>query len=76
MKSFLETNEAPSKNRGDRKTAKFEGKQTAVQEFINSFKSIESHYCRFSSRRCYLPSDLSIEKMFKMYNNQCSPEDK
>lgn len=77
MKSFLRTGEAPSEKRGgDRKTAKFEGKQSAVKKFINSFKSIESHYCRSSSRRHYLSSDLSIEKMSKMYNDQCSPEEK
>lgn len=77
MKLFLRTGEAPSEKRGgDRKTAKFEGKQIAVQRFINSFKSIESHYCRSSSRRNYLSSDLSIEKMSKMYNNQCSPEER
>lgn len=77
MKSFLRTGEAPSEKRGgDRKTAKFEGKQAAVQKFINTFNSIESHYCRSSSRRRYLPSDLSIEKMCKMYNSQCSPEER
>lgn len=77
MKSFLRTGEGPSEKRGgDRKTAKFEGKQAAVQRFINSFKSIESHYCRSSSHRHYLPSDLSIAKMYKMYNDQCATEER
>ncbi|CAH1105840.1 unnamed protein product [Psylliodes chrysocephalus] len=69
------TGETPLEKRGgDRKTAKFKGKQDGVQKFNNTFKSIESHYIRSSSRRHYLTFDLSIEKMCKMYNDQYSLE--
>lgn len=77
MKSFTNTGQAPTENRGgDRKTPKYEDKQAAVQRFINSFKCIESHYCRSSTKRLYLPSDLSIQKMHSMYDQQACPEEK
>lgn len=36
--------------------------------FINSLKASESHYNRKKSRRLYLPSELNISKLCKMYN--------
>ncbi|KAG5866611.1 hypothetical protein JTB14_035088 [Gonioctena quinquepunctata] len=66
MKNFATTGQAPVEQRGgDRKTPKFENKKLAVQNFINKFKGIESHYCRSTTRRLYLSSDLSIQKCTK-----------
>lgn len=31
-------------------------------------KCVESHYCRSKSQRVYLPAELNISKLFKMYN--------
>lgn len=42
-----------------------------MQKFIESFKVVESHYCRSTStERKYLPSDLNIKKMWRMYLKQ------
>lgn len=38
-----------------------------VKNHIDSFPAYESHYCRASSSKKYLPSDLSISKMYRMY---------
>ncbi len=52
---------------GDRLSAKFEAKVSAVIAFICSFQACESHYARNKSNRVYLPSDLNITKIWKMY---------
>ncbi|KAF2878933.1 hypothetical protein ILUMI_27237 [Ignelater luminosus] len=36
-----------------------------VKDHIESFPTMESHYCRKSSKRLYLNSDLSISKIFE-----------
>lgn len=38
--------------------------------FVKQFKAIESHYCRGQSLRVYLSSELSIAKMWRMYEQQ------
>lgn len=38
--------------------------------FINSFKCVESHYCRGNSSRKYLPSELNVQKMWRMYSSK------
>ncbi|XP_071480067.1 uncharacterized protein [Diadema antillarum] len=38
-----------------------------IRSHIKSFKVIDSHYCRSSSSRQYLPTELSISKMYNMY---------
>lgn len=45
-------------------------KQT-VRDHINSFETIESHYCRQKSSRKYLPPTLNIAKMFTLYLEYC-----
>jgi len=42
-----------------------------IRKHIASFKTVESHYCREKTERQYLPSELSITRMFKMYKEQC-----
>lgn len=59
----------PKENRGgDRKSHKSLAKRDKVMTYIKSFTIIESHYCRGKSTRQYLPSDLSVKKMWRFYN--------
>ncbi|CAG9834657.1 unnamed protein product [Diabrotica balteata] len=54
---------------GDRKSSKNISKKMAVMKFIESFTAQEPHYCRSkTSVRLYLPSELNIKSMWKMYN--------
>ncbi|CAH4034882.1 unnamed protein product [Pieris brassicae] len=71
-KRFVESGGEPVKERrgGSHKSKKFAAKKNAVMLFINMFYVDEPHYCRGHSERRYLPAELSINKMRKMYNNQ------
>ncbi|KAJ8939776.1 hypothetical protein NQ318_023351 [Aromia moschata] len=73
MKRF-QMGKIPQENRGgDRVKGKNEAKKNAIANFIQSIKSVESHYCRSSvSARTYLPCDLNIKRLAKMYNNSIS----
>ncbi|KAJ8934545.1 hypothetical protein NQ314_013286 [Rhamnusium bicolor] len=42
-----------------------------VKAHIESFPTMESHYCRKSSKRLYLDPNLSISKMYQLYVEQC-----
>lgn len=44
----------------------------SVRSHINSFETIESHYCRKSTERKYLPSSLNISKMYTFYQEFCT----
>ena len=48
-------------------------KQT-IRDHINSFETIESHYCRKNNSRVYLPPTLSISKMFSLYQEFCEEQ--
>lgn len=68
---FKETGGLVKENRGgDHTSHKNVHKLQQVKAFINSFKSIESHYCRSSTERKYLDSALNIKKMWRMFNEQ------
>lgn len=70
-KRHLSTGAAPKECcGGDRKASKFFAKKSAVIAFIKKFKCIEVHYCRGKTKRQYLPSELSINKMYAMYSAQ------
>jgi hypothetical protein len=56
------------KRGGDRKTSKFANRINSIIKFVRRFPSIEAHYCRSKTKRQYLSSNLSINKMSKMYN--------
>lgn len=75
-KNFLARGELPTERRGgDRRSHKNLHKKQAVMQFIESFKCIESHYCRSStSTRKYVASDLNIKKMWRMYQANHSDE--
>ncbi|KAJ4433057.1 hypothetical protein ANN_15314 [Periplaneta americana] len=56
------------KRGGDHKVGKFEARRKEVVKFISKLKGTESHYNRSKSQRLYLSSDLSVNKLFKMYS--------
>lgn len=74
-KKFLETGTESVESRGgDRKSVLFTEKKTAVKNFIQSIPVLESHYCRGKNiQRQYLSSDLSIKRLWNMYQNNCDP---
>lgn len=47
----------------------FVPKKQCIMNFINSLKCSESHYCRGKSSRQYLPSELNIKTLWKMYSS-------
>lgn len=49
-------------------------KRQSVKRFIENLKCTETHYCRGKSCRQYLPSELSIAKLLKMYNTSTDPD--
>lgn len=52
---------------GDHKQKKYGPKRQSVIDFISSFKANESHYGRNNSTKVYLPSELNVKKMWRMY---------
>lgn len=56
------------KRGGDHTSAKNILKLREVKKFIESFQCLESHYCRSTVMRKYLPSTLNIRKMWRMFN--------
>lgn len=47
-----------------------------VRDHIRSFPKIESHYCRSSSKKEFVDSRLSIQKMYEMYEQNCEENNK
>lgn len=69
VKKHLETGQAPKENRGgDTRSKSFSSKRDAVKTFIAKYKPVESHYSRNKSQRHYLPSHLTVRKMWRAYN--------
>lgn len=48
-----------------------ESQKNIVRQHISSFETVDSHYCRKSTSRRYLPSTLNISKMYTMYEEFC-----
>nr|CAH7764946.1 unnamed protein product [Callosobruchus chinensis] len=69
-KNFYATGQLPCKRRGgDRKSIEYAPKKESVMNFLNKLKCVESHYCRSAvSSRMYLPSELNIRKLHRMYD--------
>lgn len=59
---------------GDRVSVRNEGKKVSVMNFINTLKCSEPHYCATRTGRRYLPPELSIRKLSKMYNSTVHPD--
>ncbi|CAG9793056.1 unnamed protein product [Diatraea saccharalis] len=62
------------KRGGDHVSMKSAHKKEAVMKFINSIPCQEPHYCRGHTKRYYLASELSINKLWKQYNLQATPD--
>lgn len=62
--------------RGGRMSDEVKSRDSIVREsinvHINRFPKVESHYCRASSTKQYLHSDLSVSKMHAMYAQEYS----
>jgi len=43
----------------------------AVKAHISKFQTVPSHYCSHSSSKQYLPQNLSLSEMYRMYVNEC-----
>ena len=48
-----------------------EAVRESVRQHINSFSPVPSHWCRKRSEKLYLPSDLNISRMYKLYLEDC-----
>lgn len=71
----LATGQSPKEKRGgDRRTKIYSDRRDAVTTFISKLKPVESHYSREKSTRHYLPSDCSIKKLWRLYNNEIVPD--
>lgn len=46
-----------------------------VKKHIDSFPRIESHYCRKDSKKLYLPPDLNITELYRLYLTEYCPKD-
>jgi len=42
-----------------------------VRNHINKFPTVESHYCRKSSEKQYLPQGLNLSEMYRLYVQEC-----
>lgn len=66
----------PKENRGgDTRSKLYKQKLSAVKKFITSIPAVENHYCRSKTAvRVYLSSDLSIRKLWRLYESQVTDE--
>jgi hypothetical protein len=46
-----------------------------ARQHILSFPRVPSHYCRKSTSKEYLPSDLNLPKMYSLYQDACRKEE-
>lgn len=67
------TNTAAPDNRGKLPSSKRLPKANPdfAREHIKSFPKVESHYCRATTSREYLESNLSVGKMYHLYKEKC-----
>lgn len=53
---------------GDHVSMKFNEKRESIIRFVSSLTCSDVHYCRSKSGRKYLPAELNIATLHKMYN--------
>lgn len=71
IRKHFETGECPSEKRGgNHRSHKFVEKRNGIKNFIQSLNCSEPHYCRGSAIRNYLPAELNIYKLCKMYKER------
>ncbi|XP_070182460.1 uncharacterized protein [Littorina saxatilis] len=51
-----------------------EATRQRVKDHIQSFPTVESHYCRKNTGRLYLDSKLNVNQMYNMYETECEKE--
>ncbi|QQP40799.1 Uncharacterized protein FKW44_014967 [Caligus rogercresseyi] len=51
-----------------------EKRKNLIRNHINSFPTIESHYCRKDTTRQYLGENLNTSKMYDLYVSKCNNE--
>lgn len=51
-----------------------EDMKRSVCDHVKAFDLVESHYIRKNSKKLYLPGDLTISKMFKIYQEWFDPD--
>lgn len=44
-------------------------------KFLNNLKCSETHYCASRTGRRYLPAELNIRKLWRMYSSETEQED-
>lgn len=67
-----ETNTPKPDERGIKSISKInDADKTFVKNHINSFPRVSSHYCRAKTSREYIQSDLNINKMYELYEEEC-----
>ncbi|XP_050542186.1 uncharacterized protein LOC126907768 [Daktulosphaira vitifoliae] len=76
-KNYFKTGQSPKENRGGQRPApKYEIQREMVKAFILKLKPIESHYCREkNTNRQYLPSEMSISSLYKVFNDTTPGQD-
>lgn len=47
-----------------------------ARNHILSIPTVESHYCRKSTTRKYLPAELTLNKLYEMYKDSCKENDR
>jgi len=47
-----------------------------IRSHIRKFPTVDSHYCRQSSKRQYLPQELTLNEMYRMYLSECVQSNK
>nr|CAH7750010.1 unnamed protein product [Callosobruchus chinensis] len=74
-RNYVYAGTLPKENRGGSTVSAIYAKRSAcVREFIEKLSCTEVHYCRGKTKRQYLPCNLSIAKLIKMYNDQVNDE--
>lgn len=53
-----------------------EENRNVIRKHIESFPTVQSHYCRKTTSRKYLEKHLSIRKMYELYKEKCLLEEK
>lgn len=72
---FMESGSAPTDGRGGtRVTTTQLATNLSIIEYIKKLKVVSSHYGRGHSTRQYLPSDLNITKLYKMWKAEREAE--
>lgn len=55
---------------------KYDTQEHNIREFISKLYVTDSHYCHSKTERKYLSSDLSIKKLYRMYSEWTTLEEK